>query len=188
MDLRKALVIPGTGDELYDGAEEEEGAVEGEAGGFPVRAQQAVQHLEPLHPRDEQTAVGLSNYYRAGLVAVDGTEEMDLPFRGGEGRGGEEKKRSSVADLDDVVLEVDVLLLLAGPVLDVEDADEVGGPAAHEAVEQLQQQPRQHPQLRERIRQRQQHLRHLHSQISPSPKTEQNNPFIHSFIHSCIDF
>jgi len=64
-------------------------------------------------------------------------------------------------DLDDVVLEADAFLLLAGAVLDVEDADEVGGPAAHEAVEDLQQHAGDHAQLRERVRQRQQHLRHL---------------------------
>jgi hypothetical protein len=66
-----------------------------------------------------------------------------------------------VADLDDVVLEADALPLLAGAVLDVEDADEVGGPAAHEAVEHLEQHAGDHAHLRERVRQRQQHLRHL---------------------------
>lgn len=40
--------VPGAGDELDDGAEEEEGAVEGEADVPPVPPQQPVQHLEPL--------------------------------------------------------------------------------------------------------------------------------------------
>ena len=62
-----------------------------------------------------------------------------------------------------MVLEADVLLLLPASVLNVEDADEVRGPAPHEAVEHLQDDPRHHPQLRERVRQRQQHLRHLHA-------------------------
>ena len=58
--------------------------------------------------------------------------------------GGEEKverrrRRSKEEEpyLDDVVLEADAFLLLAGAVLDVEDTDEVGGPAAQEAVEDL---------------------------------------------------
>ena len=58
-------------------------------------------------------------------------------------------------DLDDVVLEADAFLLLAGAVLDVEDADEVGGPAAHEAVEDLEQHAGEHAQLREGVGQRQ---------------------------------
>jgi hypothetical protein len=48
-----------------------------------------------------------------------------------------------------VVLEADALLLLAGTVLDVEDADDVRGPAAQDAVEDLQQHAGQHPQLGE---------------------------------------
>jgi hypothetical protein len=63
--------------------------------------------------------------------------------------------------LDDVVLEADALLLLAGAVLDVEDADDVRGPAAQDAVEDLQQHAGQHPQLGEGVGQRQKHLRHL---------------------------
>ena len=84
--------------------------------------------------------------------------------------GGEEKverrrRRSKEEEpyLDDVVLEADAFLLLAGAVLDVEDTDEVGGPAAQEAVEDLQQDAGQHPQLGEGVRQRQEHLRHLHN-------------------------
>ena len=53
--------------------------------------------------------------------------------------------------LDDVVLEADALLLLAGSVLDVEDADEVGGPAAEEAVEDLQHDAGHHSQLGEGV-------------------------------------
>ena len=48
-----------------------------------------------------------------------------------------------------------------GPVLQIEGADEVGGPAAHEAIEDLEQHPRRHAQLSEGIRQRQQHLCNL---------------------------
>jgi len=56
------------------------------------------------------------------------------------GRPGRERETETArgpTDLDDVVLEADAFLLLAGAVLDVEDADEVGGPAAQEAVEDL---------------------------------------------------
>ena len=60
-----------------------------------------------------------------------------------------------------MVPEVDLLALLPGAVLDVEDADEVGRPAAHEAVEELEDDPGRHAQLREGVGQRQQHLRHL---------------------------
>jgi hypothetical protein len=41
-------VLPGACDELDDGAEEEECAVEGEADISPVPPEQTVQHLEPL--------------------------------------------------------------------------------------------------------------------------------------------
>jgi hypothetical protein len=78
----------------------------------------------------------------------------------GDGR----RRRRREPYLDDVVLEADALLLLAGAVLDVEDADEVRGPAAKEAVEDLQQHAGQHPQLGEGVRQRQEHLRHLRDQ------------------------
>ena len=54
-----------------------------------------------------------------------------------------------------MVPEVDLLSLLPGAVLDVEDADEVGGPAAHEAVEDLEQHAGDHAQLREGVGQRQ---------------------------------
>ena len=53
--------IPSAGDELNDGAEEEEGAVEGEAGGFPIRPQQPIQHLEPLSQIKREKVRGLSD-------------------------------------------------------------------------------------------------------------------------------
>jgi hypothetical protein len=79
----------------------------------------------------------------------------------GLGGGGGGRPTDRPTHLDDVVPEADALLLLPGAVLDVEHADEVGGPAAHEAVPDLQQHAGEHAQLRERVRQRQQHLRHL---------------------------
>nr|ACR34826.1 unknown [Zea mays] len=64
--------------------------------------------------------------------------------------------------LDHVVPEVRGLLALpTGAVLQVQDADQVRRPAAQQAVEELEQHAAQHPQLRERVGQRQQHLRHL---------------------------
>jgi hypothetical protein len=39
---------PRAGDQLDDGAEEQERAVEGQTGRLPVGAQQPVQHFEPL--------------------------------------------------------------------------------------------------------------------------------------------
>jgi hypothetical protein len=39
---------PRAGDQLDDGAEEQERAVEGETGRLPVRAQEPIKHLEPL--------------------------------------------------------------------------------------------------------------------------------------------
>lgn len=42
------VYVAGTADQLNDRSEEEEGAVEGEADGFPVRPQQPIQHLKPL--------------------------------------------------------------------------------------------------------------------------------------------
>jgi hypothetical protein len=51
----------------------------------------------------------------------------------------EARRRTEEPYLDDVVLEADAFLLLAGAILDVEDTDEVGRPAAQEAVEDLQQ-------------------------------------------------
>ena len=86
-------------------------------------------------------------------------------WRGGESGAETTTKQAGGGEapyLDDVVLEADAFLLLAGAVLDVEDTDEVGGPAAQEAVEDLQQDAGQHPQLREGVRQREEHLRHLH--------------------------
>jgi hypothetical protein len=44
----EAIDRPGASDQLDDGAEEQERAVEGETGRLPVRAQQPVQHFEPL--------------------------------------------------------------------------------------------------------------------------------------------
>ena len=79
--------------------------------------------------------------------------------------------------LDDVVLEADAFLLLAGAVLDVEDADEVGGPAAHETVEQLQQHAREHPELREGVRQRQEHLRDLQKPTTRKFRNSVTLPF-----------
>ena len=60
--------------------------------------------------------------------------------------------------LDDVVAEVDLVLLLAGAVLEVEDADEVRGPAAEEAVEELEQDAAHHAQLGEGVGERQEDL------------------------------
>lgn len=62
-----------------------------------------------------------------------------------------------------MVGEADTVLLFPRAILDVEDADEVGSPASHEAVEELQDHAGDHPQLRERVGQRQQHLSHLQS-------------------------
>nr|ACR34377.1 unknown [Zea mays] len=63
--------------------------------------------------------------------------------------------------LDDMVPEVRLLPLLPGPVLHVENADEVRRPAAHQPVQELEQYAAQHPQLRERVGQGQEHLSHL---------------------------
>ena len=67
----------------------------------------------------------------------------------------------SQSHLDDMVPEVGLLPLLPGPVLHVEDADEVRRPAAHQSVEELEHYAAQHPQLRERVGQGQEHLSHL---------------------------
>lgn len=64
-------------------------------------------------------------------------------------------------NLDDMVPEVRLLPLLPGPVLHVENADEVRRPAAHQPVQELEQYAAQHPQLRERVGQGQEHLSHL---------------------------
>jgi len=71
-----------------------------------------------------------------------------------------------------MVPEVGLLPLLPGPVLHVEDADEVRRPAAHQAVEELEQDAAQHPQLRERVGQGQQHLSHLNEHTG-TPQTIQ---------------
>ena len=73
-----------------------------------------------------------------------------------------------------MVSEVDFLSFLPGSVLYVEDADEVSGPAAHQSVEELEENAAEHSQLRERVRQRQQHLRHLRKR-SPSRDLERED-------------
>jgi len=40
--------VPGTTNQLDDRSKEEEGTVEGESNGFPVRPQKPIQHLKPL--------------------------------------------------------------------------------------------------------------------------------------------
>jgi len=49
--------------------------------------------------------------------------------------------------LDDMILETDIFLLLPGPILDIEKADKICSPAAHNAIEELQHNPGHHPQL-----------------------------------------
>jgi hypothetical protein len=105
--------VAGAADELDHRTEEEEGAVEGEAGVAPVPAQQPVQHLEPL---------------------------------------------------DHVVPEVHLVALLTGAVLQVQEADQVRRPAAHQPVEELEQDAAQHAQLGERVGKRQEHLSNLQIQ------------------------
>lgn len=46
-----------------------------------------------------------------------------------------------------MVLEADAFFLLSASVFYVEDADEVGRPASHDAVEDLEHYARQHAQL-----------------------------------------
>ena len=68
-----------------------------------------------------------------------------------------------------MVPEVGLLPLLPGPVLHVQDADEVRRPAAHQAVEELEQNAAHHPQLREGVGQGQEHLSHLRKHTHKMP-------------------
>ena len=56
-------MVPRAGDELDDRAEEQERAVEGQAGRLPVRAQQPVQHFEPLVNITPQDYRQLNHYH-----------------------------------------------------------------------------------------------------------------------------
>ena len=47
--------VPGTTNQLDDRSKEEEGTVEGEANGFPVRPQKPIQHLKPLRNARQHT-------------------------------------------------------------------------------------------------------------------------------------
>jgi hypothetical protein len=77
------------------------------------------------------------------------------------------------SDLDDMVSEINLLPFLPGPILHIEDTDQIRGPAPHDSIKQLEQNPRHHPQLRERVRQCQEHLCHLHLFITPHHKRTQ---------------
>lgn len=54
-----------------------------------------------------------------------------------------------------MVLEANVLFLLSASVLYVEHTDKISSPASNKPVEYLEQNPWQHTQLREGVRQRQ---------------------------------
>lgn len=90
-----------------------------------------------------------------------------LVFEAGEGRRCEWLSSC----LDDVIFKADVLLLLPGAVLDVEDADEVSGPASQEAVEDLESDSGSHPHLGEGVGQRQQNL----SDLQPFRRRKKSN-------------
>jgi hypothetical protein len=63
--LKNSASQPCTGDQLDDGAEEQEGAVEGEAGRLPVRAQEPIKNFEPLVSdiREHKNSKFLDNPY-----------------------------------------------------------------------------------------------------------------------------
>jgi hypothetical protein len=75
-EKEEAIDRPGAGDQLDDGAEEQERAVEGETGRLPVRAQQPVQHFEPL--ANITTSLPLANN-RA--VSPASARDKDTAFR-----------------------------------------------------------------------------------------------------------
>ena len=116
-------MVPGACYELDDGAEEEECAVEGEADISPMPPKQPIQHLEPLQVFQFRVQTTCRKWYIQAM------------------------ERSLETYLDDMVPEVRLLPLLPRSVLQVEDADEIGGPAPHQAVEELEQYAAHHPQL-----------------------------------------
>ena len=50
----------------------------------------------------------------------------------------EEMGSSTDQDLNDMVSEISFLSFLSGSVFHIEDADEIGCPASHQAIEQLE--------------------------------------------------
>lgn len=120
--------------------------------------QQAVQHLEPLHAHQ---------WLRSSGSELTEHTEKRRPY------GGEMDLNNVVfVYLDDMVPEVHLLPLLPGPVLHVQDADEIRRPAAQQPVEELEQYAAEHPQLGERVGQRQEHLGHLIEAHSNADLTE----------------
>jgi hypothetical protein len=71
---------PGAGDQLDYGAEEQERAVEGQAGRLPVRAQQPVQHFEPLVNIITSQDYHQSTLIISSITTADTTEFLPSSF------------------------------------------------------------------------------------------------------------
>lgn len=65
--------------------------------------------------------------------------------------------------LNHMVSKINFFSLLSSSVLNIKYAYEISSPTPHQPIKQLKENSRQHPQLRERVRQREKHLGHLHS-------------------------
>lgn len=88
---------------------------------------------------------------------------MGLRTEKGEG----EEEGESLLDfyLNNMVLEADVLLLLARSILNIQYADEIRSPTAHQAIEDLKHNAGGHAHLGERVGQGKQNLSHLHPHL-----------------------
>ena len=99
----------------------------------------------------------------------DGAEEEEGAVEGEAGVApvAAQQPVQHLEPLDHMVPEVHLVALLPGAVLQVQDADQVRRPAAHQAVEELEQDAAQQAQLGERVGERQEHLSDLRRSNHP---------------------
>lgn len=71
------------------------------------------------------------------------------------------KEKVQFMNLDDMVSEINFFPFFSSSVFDVEDTNQIGSPAAEQAIEELKQHSREHSQLGKRIGQCKQDLSDL---------------------------